>query len=275
MTQPVHTPNLCAAVEGIAFWTPQLPNWETARAAIRGESVETVPVSARPAPTVLAPTERRRAPDTVLLALEVAEQACRRAGRDPNELDSVFASTHGDLAINDYLCSVLATTPDLISPTKFHHSVHNAAAGYWSIGTGSHTAYTAISANDHTFAAGLLEAVTQVGCSDRPVLFIAYDIEARGPLASIVQSRGLFAVAFVLSASQAPHHRAIVLRINESRGALSRAQSPVTAAVANSALASALPFVEALAIPAGQNVTLGLSKYQHLKVEVSGDHAAH
>ena len=40
----------------------------------------------------------------------------------------MFTSTHGDLAITDYMCQTLATAPSEISPTKFHNSVHNAAA---------------------------------------------------------------------------------------------------------------------------------------------------
>ena len=80
------------------------------------------------------------------------------------------------------MCATLARTPTLISPIKFHNSVHNAAAGYWSIGTGSLAPYTAISAFEYTFAAGLLEAATQVVCEHRPVLYVAFDIESKGAL---------------------------------------------------------------------------------------------
>ena len=68
---------------------------------------------ARPSPQLLAPNERRRAPDTVAVALEVALAACTAAGRDPRTLPSVFASTHGDLAITDYMCATLAERPAL------------------------------------------------------------------------------------------------------------------------------------------------------------------
>ena len=52
--------------------------------------------------------ERRRAPESVAVALEVALAACTASGRDPSTLPSVFASTHGDLAITDYVASTLA-----------------------------------------------------------------------------------------------------------------------------------------------------------------------
>ena len=67
---------LVVAVEGIALWAPRLPGWEAARAILRGEAPAPDAPLPRPAPTMLAPTERRRAPDTVALALEVAQAAC-------------------------------------------------------------------------------------------------------------------------------------------------------------------------------------------------------
>ena len=100
---------------------------------------------------LLAANERRRAPETVAVALEVALAACSDAGRDPKRLPSVFASTHGDLAITDYMAETLAADPRAISPTRFHNSVHNAAAGYWTIGAGCMAAATAISAGTASF----------------------------------------------------------------------------------------------------------------------------
>ena len=123
-------------IEGPAFWSPSLPGWDVARAAFRGEGTVTEPPAKRPAPMVLAPAERRRAPDTVALALEVAAASIAASGRNAPDVPCVFVSAHGDLAINDYMCTVLASDPSVLSPTKFHNSVHNAAVGYWTIGTG-------------------------------------------------------------------------------------------------------------------------------------------
>ena len=58
----------------------------------------------------------------------------------------MFASTYGDLAITDYMCSTLAKAPMTLSPTRFHNSVHNAAAGYWSIATACRQPYCALGA---------------------------------------------------------------------------------------------------------------------------------
>ena len=77
---------------------------------------------------------------------EVAAQACAMAARDAAALPCVFASTHGDLAITDYMCATLAGAPRELSPTKFHNSVHNAPAGYWTIATHCHAASNAVCA---------------------------------------------------------------------------------------------------------------------------------
>src|SRR4030095_5263571 len=187
------------AIEGVAFWHTRLPGWAVARAVICGEQEAPATSATRPTPGLLAPTERRRAPDTVALALEVAARAGEAADRSPAQMRSVLGSTYGDLGISDYMCATLAGTPTLISPTKFHNSVHNAAAGYWSIGTGSHAPYTALSAYRYTFASGVLEAATQVACNGDPVVCVAFDVQATGPLATVAPSRGLLGVGLVLA----------------------------------------------------------------------------
>jgi hypothetical protein len=256
-------------VQGVAFWSSRLPDWDTARAVIRGERVAPQAVALRPAPTLLAPTERRRAPDTVAVALEVAARACAAAGCNPAELPSVFASTHGDLAISDYMCTTLVKTPTLISPIKFHNSVHNAAAGYWSIGTGSYATYTAISAFNHTFATGLLEAVTQALCERKSVLYVAFDIEAKGALASVAPSRGLLGTALILSsASDSPGLAKLALSV-ESVQAFTQASSAAAPLVQDNALAPCLPFFEALASSSPQSVLLGLNKHLALRVQMN------
>lgn len=262
---------LRVAIEGISFWASRLPGWDIAQAVIRGEQPAPETASARPSPTLLAPTERRRAPDTVAVALEVAARACEAAGRKPSELPSVFASTHGDTAISDYMCATLATTPALISPIKFHNSVHNAAAGYWSIGTGSLAPYTAISAYNYTFGAGLLEAATQVVCEHRPVLYVVFDIESKGALATMAASRGLLGAALVL-APVAHHHEHRKMILTTETVSSADPMPPRSAAaplVGDNAMAPCLPLFEVLAYPSPRTVRLCLSPTTALNVQVN------
>jgi hypothetical protein len=242
-----------------------LPGWDVAQQVFRGESEPLAAASARPAPTLLAPTERRRAPDTVAIALEVASKACEAARCAPGEIASVFASTHGDLAISDYMCETLVNTPTLISPVKFHNSVHNAAAGYWSIGTGNYAAYTALSAFEYTFATGLLETVTQVICDNRPVLYVAFDIEAKGPLATIAPSRGLFGTALVITPGAANASKQMTPSDQSPATTATPAQTPAAAELADNALAPCVPFFEALAL-GRSSVLLRLAREQALNV---------
>jgi hypothetical protein len=96
---------------------------------------------------------------------------------------------------------VLASAERQLSPTRFHNSVHNAAAGYWSIATGATPASNALCAYDASFAAGLLEALTQVAIERTAVLLIAYDASYPEPLRTVRPIPDAFAVAMVL----APH----------------------------------------------------------------------
>lgn len=254
-------------IDGLAFWSPRTPDWSSARSAFRGESALLDPPMRRPAPELLAPTERRRAPDTVAIALEVASRAVAQSGRPATELPSVFSSAHGDLAINDYMCATLVAEPGAISPTRFHNSVHNAAAGYWTIGTGCMQASTALSAYVHSFAHGLLEAASQCVADQRGVLMVAYDIAALGPLASVTTSRDMLAVAFVL----APERGARSIgcfdwQLGRTTAPGPSAGSPAAQALAVNAMADCLPLLEgiaherdfALELPLGASLALQL-----------------
>jgi hypothetical protein len=86
-----------------------------------------------------------------------------------------------------------------ISPTRFHNSVQNAPAGYWSIATGAMVASTTLSAYDASFAAGLLEAMVQVTVLQQPVLLIACDTGYPPPLSEKRRMGDAFGIALVLA----------------------------------------------------------------------------
>lgn len=235
---------LRACIDGIGFWAPGLPSWDAARAfALDGTRPEAAP--ARPSPQLLAPNERRRAPETVAVALDVALAACVAAGRGPAALPSVFASTHGELAITDYMCATLASDPRSISPTRFHNSVHNAAAGYWTIGAGAMQPATAISAYDGSFAQGLLEALVQLDSGADAVLLVGYDSQAVGPLGPVCRSTGLLGAALVLA--REPRADALVLEGWFARGDAPAGDGPLARHAAGNAMAPMLPLFDALA----------------------------
>ncbi|MCT7018444.1 beta-ketoacyl synthase chain length factor, partial [Salmonella enterica] len=86
-----------------------------------------------------------------------------------------------------------------LSPTRFHNSVHNAPAGYWTIATGCHATSSAITAGHASFGAGLLEAATLAATEQRPVLLVCSDIAGHGPLGEMTGTRQAFGIALVLA----------------------------------------------------------------------------
>ena len=252
-------------IDGIALWSPTMPGWDIARAALRGEPTPPLQPASRPAPSLLAANERRRAPDAVLLALEVASHALAASGHSASTVASVFASTHGDLAVTDALCTTLAGDPLLLSPTRFHHSVHNAASGYWAIGSGSAAASTALAAFNETFATGLLEACVQCTADAQAVLLVACDTEASGALRSVNRSRGLLAVALLLAPVRgAASGWALDWSVQDASVAVPVLHSAAARALADNATAAALPLFEALAADASCRLAWPLSASRSL-----------
>ena len=258
-------------VEGISLWAPRLPGWAVARAVLAGDAAPPASAARRPAPELLPPAERRRAPDSVILAIEVAWRACDAANLDPAAVPSVFSTTHGDPAITDYLCSTLASTPLHTSPTKFHNSVHNAAAGYWCIASGCNASYTTVSVFEYSFAVGLLEAFLQVAGDGGPVLYVAYDIESPGPLAPVAASRGLLGVGLVLATECTA--RSVARLSWSARAGCNVEVTPALprnlAVVDGNAMTPCLPLFEALAVGAG-NLTFATGPDSALDIRVDG-----
>jgi hypothetical protein len=164
------------------------------------------------------------------------------------------------MAITDYMCATLARAPTTLSPTRFHNSVHNAAAGYWSIATGCQQPYCALGAGQYTFAAGLFTAALQVCSDETDVLLVAYDIDARGPLARVAHSQGMLGVALVLGAR--PEARASHLQLTVT------AQAHVDGTPAANAIAACLPLIAALEGRLDQVLNLALGPQSSLEVRV-------
>ena len=121
-------------IAGFGVWARGLEGTEEFLAAYKtGFSALTKSDFVNPKPSSIPPKERRRAGLMINLAVEVAHQACDYAGVDKALVPSVFASAMGDTAITDYMCRKLVQPEKLLSPTKFHNSVHNAPSGYWTI----------------------------------------------------------------------------------------------------------------------------------------------
>jgi hypothetical protein len=198
----VSAPVLTAWIEGVGCLGPGLGGWPAARAVLRGEQPFLPAPTALPLPAVLPPAERRRASRVTRLALALGLEACAAAAADPGKLPTVFASSSGDGHNCHALCEQLATEDRRISPTRFHNSVHNAAAGYWGIATGSMLPSQVLCAYDASFGAGLLDALAQVAADRTPVLLVSYDSDYPEPMLSKRPVPDAAGIALLLAAQR-------------------------------------------------------------------------
>jgi Beta-ketoacyl synthase, N-terminal domain len=255
-------------IESVGIAAPGLIGWSAAREVLQGTSAY-VPADMPPyAPALLPANERRRASPTVRLAFQAAEDAVHGASIPAAELATVFASSDADLNIIHRISLALTQTPRLVSPTDFHNSVHNAAAGYWSIAVGSRAPSTTISAYDFSFAAGLVEACTLVAIERRNTLLVAFDLPPPQPLHAKRPIGSSAGVAMVLTHSQTPRSMA-KLQCTQTRERPTIASTPALEELRRSNPATAaLPLLELLARGESAPIVLPLSDTSSLRVEV-------
>jgi hypothetical protein len=190
---------LSACVRGIGLLGPGFDDWPSAASILAGVTPYAPRATVLPVPSALPAAERRRTGAVVRLALAIGFEASSRAGANPADLPTVFSSSGGDGYNCHEICQTLATGDRQLSPTRFHNSVHNAASGYWSIAAGATPSSSVLCAYDATFAAGLLEALTQVVVDQTHVLLVAYDSAYPEPLHAVRPIPEAFGLAMVLA----------------------------------------------------------------------------
>src|SRR6476620_2149459 len=194
---------LAASVEGVGLIGPGLAGWAQARDVLCGRAPYAPSRTNIPTPEALPAVERRRAGKCVRIALAAGLEAAAAAGRDPRDMGAVFASSTGDGENVHAICEMLASNDRMISPTRFHNSVHNAPSGYWGIATGSQKSADSLAAFDASVGAGMMEALLRLAAEpDEHVLLIAYDAPYPEPLNATRPIPDAFAFALALSSPQ-------------------------------------------------------------------------
>ncbi|OGA35298.1 MAG: 3-oxoacyl-ACP synthase [Betaproteobacteria bacterium RIFCSPLOWO2_12_FULL_64_23] len=193
----MHT--LSAYIEGVGLLGPGLTDWPTSQAILSGQRPYQPHKTVLPSPALLPAAERRRSCAIVKLTLATGLEAIAAAGLDAASLPSVFSASGGDGENCHIICEMLASDDRQISPTRFHNSVHNVAAGYWSIATGAMTTSSVLSAFDASFGAGLLEALTQVVVDDTRTVLLACDTPYPEPLYGARPIPDAFGIALALA----------------------------------------------------------------------------
>ena len=195
MSKPLH-----AAIEAIGLLGPGLDDWEQARPVLAGLAARHAAATRVPLPDSLPPAERRRCGLATKTALAVAQQALKSAAEAGRPVASVFTSSGGDAVNCHEICAALASADpgDLADPLpqfgaqrrlRLLEHFHRRDAA----------ALTVLCAHDGSFAAGLLEALAQVGEDAQPVLLLAYDTRYPEPLFGLRPIPDAFGVALLLT----------------------------------------------------------------------------
>jgi hypothetical protein len=222
----------------------------------------------RPEARMLPPNERRRAAVTVRWALAAAQEALEASGYRADEVATVFATSGSDGETLHHLCEALASSQRQVSPTRFHNSVHNAAAGYWSIAAGSRRPSSSLCAYDASFAAGLLEAASQVRAEEAPVLLVAYDVPYPAPLRAVRPIAEPFAVALMLAPEARPDTLACCrMTLDGQSAGCAPLPAALEGALGSNPAARSLPLLAAIAHGRREPVPLPYLDRRQLVVE--------
>lgn len=245
-------------LHGIGLCAGGLPNWAEGREVLAGASPYRPAEIVMAASPLLPPAERRRTTDTVKLAMTVAAEAVAHASLRAEDTMAVFTSSGGDGKTITAILETLASSEREVSPTRFHNSVHNAPAGYWSIATGCQAPSTSLCAHDFSFAAGLLEAATRALAEQRAALLVAYDVPYPPALAACRTIAAPFGAALVIS----PHSgetalAALSIDLRQDPAADTALDDPALEALrAGVPAANALPLLSAVAQGVAQEMMI-------------------
>lgn len=204
VVEPVSGAPLHVQLHAVGLLAPGCPGWPASRAMLGGEQAYQPAELSRSLPLPLPRNEARRVTLSIRLALQVAWEALTAAGIAGDEVSAVFACSGGNIEAMDRWLTTLALPKPPVSPVDFNNLVHNAAAGYWAIASGSRQPSLSLSAYDGSFSAGLLEAASQVVLEQGTVLLVAGDAPALPPLGYCRPLQGPFATALLLRPPAGP-----------------------------------------------------------------------
>ena len=256
---------------GVGLLSAGLEGWAKGRQVLVGTRPFCPTAPPEPDAALLPANERRRSSDSVRWAVHVAQEAIRQSELSPQNVATVFASSGGEMDVLDKLCRALATTERVVSPTLFHQSVHNTAAGYWGIATSCQQSSTALSCYDDSCAAGLLEAVTYAAIEECPVLFVAYDLPAPDPLNKARLVTSAFATALVLTVAsndRLPASMVVKLVSSDHGNTTEMPDADLEQLRLDNPSARLLPVLRALARRDTETIYMNLLDDQRLLVEV-------
>ena len=260
---------LSAYIEGIGLLGPGLSDWTGGSEVLSGQQPYQPAKTIIPAPELLPAAERRRASDIVKLTLATSLEAITEAQLEAASLPSMFSFSNGDGVNCHTICEMLASDDRQISPTRFHNSVHNAAAGYWSIATGAMATSSVLCAFDASFGAGLLDALSQVVVDGTSCVLMTSDTPYPFPMFNKRPIPDNFGIALVLAPQQSAQAIARIT-VSITNAPASQLQDAALEALRMAIPAArGLPLLQAIALKENCCVVLEYLDSTRLAVEVN------
>jgi hypothetical protein len=246
-------------------------DWLQARKILLGQAALIPPQTEQFRINCLKPNEARRTSTSIKIALQSAESTLAAASFEAAELFSIFVSSDGDPNILQSICQALATEEKFVSPTQFHNSVHNAPAGYWSIGHQAMKGVNSIGCGQCSISGALIEADSLLQTGEDAVLLVCFEIASPSPLDSARAIR--HSLAFSLIATRDKTRESLCemnCRLSaESSASLSRLDDPTLDSLREDNPASmALPLLKALAGNTEKQIVLPYSDSTVVKLEL-------
>lgn len=257
-------------VDAVGIVAPDITDWDDFKSVVEESREIVIEQAIDPQAQMLPAAVRRRATQHVKLAVQAAHQAVVSSAVPASQLATVFASSENDGLITDNICMALLEPQPMISPTRFHHSVNNAAAGSWGITHQLKRFSTSVLGYDGPAAVGLMEALGLLQSELSQVLLVVHDACAPPRLHKLRPWIASFACAFVLS-RQASHASIAALGIEPVAAENKITQlshRSLEALREGNPSASMLPVLHALANPRKTEVCLPYVDDCHLCVEI-------
>ena len=250
---------------------PDIQNWEQLRSILKGkQTYKPSQTSIKHTCSLLPANERRRASETVKLVFSACEPLFDASQEDQHTFESVFASSGGDYTIFDKICRTLCTEERFVSPTLFHNSVFNAAAGYWSIATKNRASTRSIAAAEYSAGMGFTESVSLLHCGADSVLLCCYDICPPEPLSTVSKIDLPAAFAFVISKHPADQCHAVIDSAQLSKPDPTTKQLPERLKVLEKTnpMMTLLPLLSTIALGESNTVQIPCSPSQSLEIRI-------
>jgi hypothetical protein len=153
-------------------WAARAPGLSSAEDWQTWSASPEIPMGSTPLPRQLVPpAHNRKASNLSKYALEVGLEVAK-----DTQIDfGIFASRHGEIDHTVTLLDAIAKR-EILSPMAFSQSVHNAAAGLFTIILKSNMNVTSLCAGRHTFDMALVEAHTYLSLNPQhQALVVCFD----------------------------------------------------------------------------------------------------